>query len=58
MLEPNDIIGLLEDNPEYVEIADEESLLTVDDWDSARNIRALIALFLGEVRLIDNLRIR
>jgi pantoate--beta-alanine ligase len=42
---------------EYVEIADEESLLTVDDWDSARNIRALIALFLGEVRLIDNMRI-
>ncbi|NQT76613.1 MAG: pantoate--beta-alanine ligase [Bacteroidetes bacterium] len=43
---------------EYVEITDEESLLTVDDWDSVRNIRALIALFLGEVRLIDNMRIK
>ena len=43
---------------EYIEITDEESLLAVDDWDSARNIRALIALFLGEVRLIDNMRIK
>ena len=43
---------------EYVEMADEETLLPVSDWNSAGNIRAFIALFLGEVRLIDNMRIK
>ena len=43
---------------EYIEIVDEETLLPVSDWNSSGNIRSLIALFLGEVRLIDNMRIR
>ncbi|HSG67606.1 MAG TPA: pantoate--beta-alanine ligase [Bacteroidales bacterium] len=42
---------------EYVEIVDESSLLKVDGWDRAKHLRAFIALFLGDVRLIDNMKI-
>lgn len=43
---------------EYLEVVDERTLSTIESWESARSIRAFIALFLGEVRLIDNLKIR
>lgn len=43
---------------EYICIADEDTLMPVQSWDEADNIRAFIALFLGDVRLIDNLKIK
>lgn len=43
---------------EYVQIVDEATLLRVHAMDDAENIRAFIALFLGDVRLIDNMKLR
>ncbi|MDB5200711.1 MAG: Pantothenate synthetase [Ferruginibacter sp.] len=40
---------------DYVEIADANDLQIVNAWDGSRSIVALLAAFLGEVRLIDNL---
>ncbi|HVZ56420.1 MAG TPA: pantoate--beta-alanine ligase [Chitinophagaceae bacterium] len=40
---------------DYVEIATADTLEPVTDWDGARALVALVAAFLGEVRLIDNL---
>lgn len=40
---------------EYFEIADEKSLKTATRKDSAKKYRAFIAVFAGEVRLIDNM---
>lgn len=42
-------------NVDYVEIADAENLHTVTQWDGKQNLVALVAAFLSEVRLIDNL---
>jgi len=42
---------------EYVEIADETTLQTVTDWKDSEHARIFVALQLGPVRLIDNLRI-
>lgn len=39
---------------DYVEIADAQSLEIIDNWDGNSSIVALIAAFIGEVRLIDN----
>jgi len=41
--------------PDYVEIADASTLQLVNDWDGKQKLVALIAAFLNEVRLIDNL---
>lgn len=40
---------------DYVEIADEETLELLADWDGKKTTVVLIAAFLNEVRLIDNL---
>jgi pantoate--beta-alanine ligase len=40
--------------PDYISIADTENLSPVEHWDGHQKIVALIAAFLGEVRLIDN----
>lgn len=40
---------------EYVEIADAGSLQPVSDWSGTTPLIALVAAFLGEVRLIDNM---
>ena len=40
---------------EYVEIADAETLQPYDEWNGHTQVVALIAAFLGEVRLIDNM---
>jgi pantoate--beta-alanine ligase len=40
---------------DYVSIARQEDLQQVENWDGKTKILALIAAFLGEVRLIDNL---
>lgn len=41
--------------PDYVEIADANNLQLVDQWNGKQPLVALIAAFLGQVRLIDNL---
>ena len=40
---------------DYLEIAHAESLETVEQWDGRSPLVALIAAFIGEVRLIDNM---
>lgn len=42
---------------EYFNIADEESLLTPEEFLQGTHYRAFIAVYAGDVRLIDNLRI-
>jgi pantoate--beta-alanine ligase len=41
--------------PDYVEIANADTLQLVNDWDGKQKLVALVAAFLNEVRLIDNL---
>ncbi len=40
---------------DYVEIADANSLVLIEDWDGKRKVVALAAAFLNNVRLIDNM---
>jgi pantoate--beta-alanine ligase len=40
---------------DYIEIADASTLLTVTEWDGKQKVVALVAAFLNEVRLIDNM---
>lgn len=42
---------------DYVEIAEDEHLQTVTHWNDAKGVYIFIAVFLGNVRLIDNMRI-
>jgi pantoate--beta-alanine ligase len=42
---------------DYVTIADANSLSPTDTWDGKQQLVALVAAFLGEVRLIDNMRV-
>lgn len=42
---------------DYFEIAAEETLQPIDTWADAKKIRAFIAVYLGKVRLIDNIQI-
>jgi pantoate--beta-alanine ligase len=49
---------MLSDNgfrPDYVEIADATDLRPADPWDGKKKIVALVAAFLNDVRLIDNM---
>jgi len=41
--------------PDYVEIADADTLQIANDWDGKQKLVALVAAFLNEVRLIDNM---
>ena len=41
--------------PDYISIANAKTLQAVTDWDGNTPLVALVAAFLGEVRLIDNL---
>lgn len=41
--------------PDYVEIADARNLETVHSWDGKQQIVGLVAAYLNEIRLIDNL---
>ncbi|MXV38604.1 pantoate--beta-alanine ligase [Flavobacteriaceae bacterium Ap0902] len=43
---------------EYILICDELSLEPISNWDQSENIRAFIAAYAGDVRLIDNLKIK
>ena len=40
---------------DYVEIADANKLHLLNHWDGEQKIIALVAAFMNEVRLIDNL---
>jgi len=42
---------------DYIQIVDESTLVPITNWDETDNIRAFVALFLGEVRLIDNMKL-
>jgi pantoate--beta-alanine ligase len=42
---------------DYVAIADASNLAPIDNWDGKTALVALIAAFLGEVRLIDNMQV-
>lgn len=42
---------------EYVEIANETNLQHIENWNECKNARIFVALQLGPVRLIDNVRI-
>jgi len=53
--EPKTILSEKGFKPDYVEIADASTLQLVNDWDGKQKLVALIAAFLNEVRLIDNL---
>jgi pantoate--beta-alanine ligase len=51
-------ITLLETNGfiiDYVEVADAKTLELVNEWDGKKAVCALIAAFMGDVRLIDNM---
>jgi pantoate--beta-alanine ligase len=41
---------------EYFEIVDSETLESIKEWDQSKNIRACIAVHVGNIRLIDNIR--
>ncbi len=41
--------------PDYVEIADAKTLKPINEWDSRTNIIGIVAAYLDEVRLIDNM---
>ena len=41
--------------PDYVALADAQTLESLDDYDPAKKMIALLAAFIGEIRLIDNL---
>jgi pantoate--beta-alanine ligase len=42
---------------EYFEIAGEEDLQPLSEWPESKAVRGFIAAHLGNVRLIDNMRI-
>lgn len=42
---------------DYVAIADAATLQPVEEWDGQQNLVALVAAFLNEVRLIDNMQV-
>jgi pantoate--beta-alanine ligase len=54
-------IKKIEENPgfqvEYFEIGDNESLLPMENWNHKHRAVAFVAVFLGEVRLIDNIEL-
>ena len=40
---------------DYLEIADADTLEPIEAWDGKNRLVALVAAYLGEVRLIDNM---
>ena len=42
--------------PEYFEIADENSLAPISSWKAGQALIACVAVWMGEIRLIDNIR--
>jgi pantoate--beta-alanine ligase len=64
-IQPGDLVGLKDRavamlneknfKTDYVEIADASTLQPAEHWDGKQKLVTLIAAFLGEVRLIDNM---
>ena len=54
------VVNRFEDQPafrlEYFQLADDQDLQPVEKWDDAEGVVAFVASWLGNVRLIDNLR--
>ena len=52
------VVEQIDSNPylrtEYFEIIDDENLQSIEGWDQPLNKVGCIAVFCGEVRLIDN----
>ena len=44
--------------PEYFEISDSKTLQPIKNWEDSNSIRAFIATWVGDVRLIDNMKIK
>ncbi len=44
--------------PEYFEIASGETLLPVNNWEEAQKVMGFVVVWLGGVRLIDNIELR
>lgn len=44
--------------PDYVQLANADTLEILDEYDASKNMIALIAAFVGDVRLIDNLPLK
>lgn len=63
-MEPGEIIqwveqqfkGMEDVKLEYFEISDDKTLEPVRDWEPGRGLIACIAVYVGEIRLIDNVR--
>jgi pantothenate synthetase len=43
-------------NVEYFEIVDEKNFTTISSWSDSNSIRGVIAAWVGNVRLIDNIK--
>ena len=56
------IVGQINSEPllkvEYVEIVDAETLRPVKNWADAANIQLCTAVYAGEIRLIDNIKLK
>jgi len=54
-------IKKIQENPEfrveYFEIADKETMLPMENWERKEQAIALTAVYLGDVRLIDNIEL-
>jgi pantoate--beta-alanine ligase len=54
------VIRKIDENPflkvEYFEIVDSETLESISEWSQSKNITACIAVHVGNIRLIDNIR--
>ncbi len=44
--------------PDYIEIAEADNLKTVNQWNGLTELVALVAAFIGDVRLIDNILLK
>ena len=44
--------------PDYVEIAEAGNLKAIEEWDGTTELVALVAAFIGDVRLIDNILLK
>jgi pantoate--beta-alanine ligase len=42
---------------DYIELADANDLRIVKDWDGDQKLVALVAAFLNDIRLIDNIQL-
>ena len=55
LLHARSMLTALRMKVDYLEIADANTLEPVDNWNGEQKLVALVAAFLGEVRLIDNI---